>query len=431
MNVYEELLNKKASLAVIGLGYVGLPVALAFARHFSVTGFDIDAGRIAMMQSGIDPSREIGTESFRQRDISFTSRLGDLADVRFFIVAVPTPVDDHKVPNLSYLLQASNAIGSVLKKGDIVVFESTVYPGCTEEICIPALEKSSGLKSSIDFKVGYSPERINPGDVVHRLDNTIKVVSGCDAEALQQIADVYRTIITSGVHLAPDIKVAEASKILENTQRDLNISLMNELSIIFDRIGINTYDVLEAAGTKWNFAKYTPGLVGGHCISVDPYYLTYKAQQLGYNSKVIAAGRFVNDDMPRYVAKKVVQHIIRNAESAANARVLVLGATFKENVSDIRNSKVADMVKDLIDYSLCVDFVDLHADAAEMQKEYGLKLSHSIGADYDAVILAVAHREYTEFSEDFLLQITKPNALFADLKGLYRNRFRKLEYFSL
>jgi UDP-N-acetyl-D-galactosamine dehydrogenase len=431
MNVYEELLNKKASLAVIGLGYVGLPVALAFAKHFSVIGFDIDARRIAMMQRGIDPSREIGIESFQQRDILFTSRLADLADAKFYIVAVPTPVDDHKVPNLSHLLQASNAVGSVLKQGDVVVFESTVYPGCTEEICIPALETSSGFRCGIEFKVGYSPERINPGDGEHRLDNTIKVVSGCDAEALELIAGVYRSIITSGVHLAPEIKVAEASKIIENTQRDLNISLMNELSIIFDRIGINTYDVLEAAGTKWNFARYTPGLVGGHCISVDPYYLTYKAQQLGYNSKVIAAGRFVNDDMPRYVAKKVVQHIIRNAESAANARVLVLGATFKENVSDIRNSKVADMVKDLIDYSLCVDFIDLHADAEEIRKEYALELRHSIGTDYDAVILAVAHREYSDFNEDFLLQITKPNALFADLKGLYRNRFKKLEYFSL
>lgn len=431
MPVHRQLLEKKAALAVIGLGYVGLPVALEFAKHFPVIGYDTDPARISMMQSGLDPSRQIGKELFENRNIRFTSGLEDLRAAGFFVVAVPTPVDDHKVPDLSYLLRASEDIGSVLKRGDIVVFESTVYPGCTEEICIPALEKASGLRCCVDFKVGYSPERINPGDSEHTLANTIKVVSGCDDESLQEIASVYGSIIAAGIHLAPSIKVAEAGKILENTQRDLNISLMNELSIIFDRIGINTYDVLEAASTKWNFARYTPGLVGGHCISVDPYYLTYKAQQLGYNSKVIAAGRFVNDDMPRYVAKKVVQHILKFADSTAEARILVLGATFKENVSDIRNSKVADLVKDLKDYSFYVDFVDLHADAAEVKREYGLELCETAGLDYDAIILAVAHDEYKGLSEEYLLKITRPNALFADLKGLYRNKFKKLKYFSL
>ncbi len=312
-----------------------------------------------------------------------------------------------------------------------MVFESTVYPGCTEIDCLPLVEKFSGLQVNRDFKLGYSPERMSPGDKTHTLANTPKVVSAADSISLEEIAKTYAIVSKAGVHLAPGIKVGEASKIIENIQRDLNISLMNELSIIFDLVGINTYDVLEAAGTKWNFVKYSPGLVGGHCIGVDPYYLTYKAQQLGYNSKVISAGRFVNDEMPGYVARKVVQHIIKNASNTAAARVLVLGATFKENVSDIRNSKVADMVKDLLEYSLAVDFVDSHADAGEVENEYGLQLCAGIGKDYDAVILAVAHDEYLNFTEDYLLEITNDNALFADLKGIYRNQFHRLTYYSL
>jgi UDP-N-acetyl-D-galactosamine dehydrogenase len=431
MNVYEELINKRAKLAVIGLGYVGLPIALEFASHVSVIGFDINEEKIALMKSNIDPSKELEPEAFAGRDIVFTTDRQILGEARFFIVAVPTPVDDHKVPDLGPVLGASETIGKLLKKGDYVVFESTVYPGCTEDDCLPILEKFSSLKVGVDFKLGYSPERINPGDKVHTLTNTIKIVSGCDDVSLDEISKTYEIVVAAGVHRAPSIKVAEAGKIIENTQRDLNISLMNELSMIFDRIGINTYDVLDAAGTKWNFLKYTPGLVGGHCISVDPYYLTYKAQQLGYNSKVISAGRFVNDEMPKYVSKKVVQHIIKHSPDPASAKILVLGATFKENVSDIRNSKVADMVKDLLDSSFDVDFVDSHADPAEVLSHYQLELKAQIGTDYDAVILAVAHNEYRDLTEEYLLQITRPHALFADLKGLYRNRFTKLEYFSL
>jgi UDP-N-acetyl-D-galactosamine dehydrogenase len=383
------------------------------------------------MQQGIDPSKELEAEAFRNCDIIFTNKLDELRNASFFIVAVPTPVDEYKVPDLTPVQKASETLGKVIKKGDYVVFESTVYPGCTEEDCLPIIEKISGLKAVTDFKLGYSPERINPGDKVHTLTNTIKIVSGCDTVSLDEISKTYELVVKAGVHRAPSIKVAEAGKIIENTQRDLNISLMNELSIIFDKIGINTYDVIEAAGTKWNFIKYTPGLVGGHCIGVDPYYLTYKAQQLGYNSRVIAAGRFVNDDMPRYVSKKVVQHIIRNSKDAANAKVLVLGATFKENVSDIRNSKVADMVKDLLDYSIKVDFVDLHAEPAAVKHEYGVDLAPAIGKDYDAVILAVAHDAYKNLTEDYLLSITKPKALFADLKGIYRNKISQLTYWSL
>jgi UDP-N-acetyl-D-glucosamine/UDP-N-acetyl-D-galactosamine dehydrogenase len=431
MQIYQDLVDKKTNLAVLGLGYVGLPIALEFASSIPVIGFDINAKRVEMMKQGIDPSRELDSEAFKNKNIRFTADVDALKEARFFVVAVPTPVDDHKVPDLIPVQKASEIIGRVLKKGDYVVYESTVYPGCTEEDCLPILERLSGLKMGVDFKLGYSPERINPGDKVHTLTNTVKIVSGCDAVSLDEIAKTYELVVKAGVHRAPGIKVAEAGKIIENTQRDLNISLMNELSIIFDRIGINTYDVLEAAGTKWNFMKYSPGLVGGHCIGVDPYYLTYKAQQLGYNSKVIAAGRFVNDDMPRYVSKKVVQHIIKNSSNTAEAKILVLGATFKENVSDIRNSKVADLVRDLLDYSLKVDFVDPHAAPDDIRHEYGLTMASGIGKDYDAVILAVAHEEYKTFTEEYLLSITRPKALFADLKGLYRNKFKSLKYWSL
>jgi UDP-N-acetyl-D-glucosamine/UDP-N-acetyl-D-galactosamine dehydrogenase len=429
--MYQNLVEKKGKLAVIGLGYVGLPLALEFARKISVIGYDINSNRIDMMKKGIDPSNELSAADFNDRDIFFTHSLEDLKQARFYVVAVPTPVDDHKVPDLTPVQKASETIGKVIKRGDYVVFESTVYPGCTEEDCLPIIERLSGLKAVTDFKIGYSPERINPGDKIHTLSNTIKIVSGCDAISLDEIAQTYELVVEAGVHRAPSIKVAEAGKIIENTQRDLNISLMNELSIIFDRVGINTYDVIEAAGTKWNFMKYSPGLVGGHCIGVDPYYLTYKAQQLGYNSKVIAAGRFVNDDMPRYVSKKVVQHIIKHSKNTAEARVLVLGATFKENVSDIRNSKVADMVKDLLDYSLQVDFVDYNASKDEVKHEYGLDMANNITNSYDAVILAVAHHDYKNFTEKYLLSITNENALFADLKGIYRNKFSKIKYWSL
>ena len=429
--MYQSLINKEKKVAVVGLGYVGLPLALELAAHMQVIGFDINSNRIAMMQRNEDPSKEVDAAMFAGKEIVFTDDVNILKEASFFIVTVPTPVDDHKVPDLTPLQKASETIGKLLKKGDYVVYESTTYPGCTEEDCLPILEQFSGLKGMIDFKIGYSPERINPGDQQHTLSNTIKIVSGCDEESLKEIASVYETVVKVGVHRAPNIKVAEAGKIIENAQRDLNISLMNELSMIFDRIGINTFDVVEAAGTKWNFHKYTPGLVGGHCIGVDPYYLTYKAQQLGYNSKVIASGRFVNDEMPRYVAKKIIQHIIKHAPDPAHAKVLVLGATFKENVADIRNSKVADMVKELLEYNVTVDFVDPHADAAEVKHEYGLLLADGIGKGYDAIVLAVAHQPYTAFTEEYLSSITNEHALLADLKGIYRNKISKLKYWSL
>ena len=431
MSVYQDLTGKKASLAVIGMGYVGLPVALAFAKKLRVIGFDTDAERITKLQNGIDPGKEMTAADFSGTDILFTSDPSAVKESVFFLVAVPTPVDKHKVPDLTALKTAAATVGRYLKKGDTVVFESTVYPGCTEEECLPVMEQISGLCCGKDFNLGYSPERINPGDRVHTLANTVKIVAGSDEQALAIISRIYELIIAAGVYRAVNIKTAEAAKIVENTQRDVNISLMNELSVIFDKLGINTFDVLEAAGTKWNFNKFTPGLVGGHCINVDPYYLTHKAKQLGYHSKVISAGRFVNDEMPHYVSKKVIQHIIRYSGDTGNAKILVLGATFKENVTDIRNAKAADMVKDLLGYSVKVDFVDALADPLAVQREYGVSLKSTIGTGYDAVVLAVPHAVYTDFSESWLLSITRPNALFADLKGVYRNKITKLAYWSL
>lgn len=428
--MYQNLVGKKEKLAIIGLGYVGLPIALEFARKISVIGFDINAKRIDMMRQGIDPSNELVKEEFENCDIKFVSCLDELREARFFIVAVPTPVDQHNVPDLTPIKKASETIGKVIKKGDYVVFESTVYPGCTEEDCLPIIEQISGLKGGVDFKLGYSPERINPGDKIHTLSNIVKVVSGNDAEALDTIAKVYELVVKAGVHRASSIKVAEAAKIIENTQRDLNIALMNELSIIFDKMDINTYEVLAAAGTKWNFLNFTPGLVGGHCIGVDPYYLTYKANELGYNSRVILAGRYINDTMPLYVARKVVQHIISNVTDVKSAKVLVMGATFKENVSDIRNSKVADVVKELKSFFLNVDVVDPHADGNELEHEYGFGLADSIGKDYDAVIISVCHEPYADLNETYFASITKPDAIIADLKGMFRGKINNRKYWS-
>ena len=430
MGMYQQLNEKKAKLAVIGLGYVGLPIALEFAKKISVIGFDINAKRVEMMKNGIDPSKELVKEDFEGSDIVFTSSLDELREARFFIVAVPTPVDEYNVPDLNPVKKASETIGKVIKKGDYVVFESTVYPGCTEEDCLPIIEKLSGLSVKSDFKIGYSPERINPGDKEHTLARIIKVVSGCDAESLEEIAKTYEIVVKAGIHKASSIKVAEAAKIIENTQRDLNIALMNELSIIFDRMDINTYEVLEAAGTKWNFLKFYPGLVGGHCIGVDPYYLTYKSNQLGYDSRVILAGRVINDEMPQYVVKKVVQHIIKQVKDVSKARVLIMGTTFKENVSDIRNSKVADVVKELKSFSLNVDVIDSHASSDELSHEYGYGLSSANGK-YDAIILAVCHDDYKNLTEEYLDSITNPGALFADLKGFYKGKLSKLKYWSL
>jgi UDP-N-acetyl-D-glucosamine/UDP-N-acetyl-D-galactosamine dehydrogenase len=429
--MYQELVDKKAKLAVIGLGYVGLPIALEFARKISVIGFDINAKRIDMMKNGIDPSNELESSAFDGCDITFTDSLDVLKEAKFFIVAVPTPVDEHNVPDLIPVKKSSETIGKVIKKGDYVVFESTVYPGCTEEDCLPVIEKLSGLKGTIDFKLGYSPERINPGDKNHTLSSIIKVVSGCDAASLEEIAKVYELVVKAGVHRASSIKVAEAAKIIENTQRDLNIALMNELSIIFGLMNINTYEVLEAAGTKWNFLKFQPGLVGGHCIGVDPYYLTYKASELGYDAEVILAGRNINDNMAKYVAKTAVQHIIKNSADVKSAKVLVMGATFKENVSDIRNSKVADVVKALKSYYVNVDVVDPYADSDELKHEYGFELTQNPAKDYDVVIVTVPHKEYQELSDDYFSGITKPYAMIADLKGIFRNKITNRTYWSL
>ena len=430
-SIYNKLIQKEATLAVIGLGYVGLPIALEFAQKIKVIGFDINQERVDLMKNKIDPSNELIASDFEGCDIQFTTSLDDLKDVQFFIVAVPTPIDGSNLPNLAPLLGASSTVGKVLKKGDYVVFESTVYPGCTEEDCIPVLEKESGLTFKKDFMVGYSPERINPGDKEHTLKNVIKVVSGCCSVSLDEIAKTYELVVDAGVHRATTIKVAEAAKIIENTQRDLNIALMNELSIIFNRLKINTFDVLEAAGTKWNFLKFSPGLVGGHCIGVDPYYLTSKASSLGYEAKVIAASRFINDNMARNVARKIIRHVLRTTPDLNKASVLVKGVTFKENVSDIRNSKIIDTVKEILAFNIKVDIEDPFADGEEVQKEYGLKLAKSIGKEYDAVLITVPHTQYLDLDEEYYCSITRPNACIGDLKGIMRDKITQREYWTL
>ena len=418
-------------IGIIGLGYVGLPIALSFARHLPVIGFDINKKRIASLKKKVDPNNESSINDFLDCNILFTYEEERLKDANFFIVAVPTDVDSNNIPDLTAIKKASETVGRVIKKGSYVVFESTVYPGCTEEDCLPIIEEISGLKCGRDFKIGYSPERINPGDKVHTIENIVKVVSGCDKESLEKIADIYSIIIKAGVHKASSIKVAEAAKIIENSQRDLNIALMNELSIIFDVMGINTYEVLEAAETKWNFRKFSPGLVGGHCIGIDPYYLMYKAEKLGHPLKIIAAGRTINDNMGAYVAKKIIQHIIKNSSNVKEAKVLVMGATFKENVSDIRNSKVSDIVKSLKDYHLNVDVIDSYADSSSLKKEYGFELASEISNDYDAVLITVAHDSYKDLTDEYFASITKENSLIADIKGIYRNKINKRNYWSL
>lgn len=429
--MHKELIEKKKKLAVLGLGYVGLPIALEFAGKIDVIGFDINEERLEKMRNGIDPSGELPAESFKNKSIEFSSSLDKLKEASFFIVTVPTPIDEHNLPDLKPLLSATKSIGKVLKKGDYVVYESTVYPGCTEEDCLPLLEELSGLKCKTDFKIGYSPERINPGDTEHTITKILKVVSGCDEESLNEISETYQIIVQAGVHRATSIKVAEAAKIIENTQRDVNIALMNELSIIFNKMGINTYDVLEAAGTKWNFIRFQPGLVGGHCIGVDPYYLTYKAQELGYHAQVINSGRYVNDSMGFYVAKQTVKKIIAAGKDVSKSKVLVLGATFKENVEDIRNSKVADVVKELISYGVTVEISDPKANSVELNHEYGFELTASIGNDYDAVIIAVNHKEYLNYDEKWFQNILNKDGLIVDIKGVYKGKITSSNYWSL
>ena len=432
-NLHQRLLSKDATMSVVGLGYVGLPIALAFAKHLKVIGFDIHQGRVDMMRRGEDPSEEIPPEGFEGCDITFTASADDLKAASFHIVAVPTPIHASHQPDLAPLLAASRTVGKALKKGDIVVYESTVYPGCTEEDCVPVLEEVSGLTMGQDFFVAYSPERINPGDKVNTIETIVKVVGACDDATLEEVADTYDLVVRAGTHRASSIRVAEASKIIENTQRDVNIALVNELSIIFDRIGINTYEVLEAAGTKWNFLKFQPGLVGGHCIGIDPYYLTWKSNKLGYHAKVINSGRYVNDSMGFYVGKQTVKRLLARDINPLEARVLVMGLTFKENVADIRNTKVIDVIRELESFNVQVDLVDPQASAEEVKEEYELTLREAPEAGaYDAIIAAVNHDEYANFTEsDFRHLLRQGEGTVVDVKGVFRGKTGDLDYWSL
>jgi UDP-N-acetyl-D-galactosamine dehydrogenase len=431
MSIYNDLLEKKTKLSLIGLGYVGLPIALGFAKKVSVIGFDINNSRIELMKNRKDPSGELDPEAFDNVDIKFTSNKNDLKEASFHIIAVPTPIDKNKLPDLTPLFGATRTVGSILKKGDYVVYESTVYPGATEEECIPLLEELSGLKYMQDFKVGFSPERINPGDKKHTFSTIIKVVSGCDEESLEQISKVYEIVVEAGTFRTSSIKVAEAAKIIENTQRDVNIALMNELSMIFNKMKINTYEVLEAAGTKWNFLKFYPGLVGGHCIGVDPYYLTFKASGIGHYAQVINSGREVNDGMGKYLATELVKKIIQANKNILNSKVLVMGATFKEDVSDIRNSKVADVVNELKSYGIKVEVTDPLASSEELKNEYGFELVPKVNSNYDAVVVAVAHKQYLKLDEDYFESISGNNGILMDVKGIYKNKINNLTYMSL
>ncbi|MEM6297069.1 MAG: nucleotide sugar dehydrogenase [Bacteroidota bacterium] len=428
--MYSELQKKEKTISVTGLGYVGLPLALAFAKHFRVIGFDLNAERVEMMRNRIDPSRELEASAFDDTDITFTTNPLDLAEAHFHIVGVPTDIDKRHVPNLSPLLKASKNIGKIVKKGDYVVFESTVYPGCTEEDCLPIIEKHSGLRAGEDFKFGYSPERINPGDKERTLTKILKVVAGCDDESRDEIADIYGHIIEAGVFKADSVKVAEAAKVIENTQRDLNIGLMNELAMIFDRLDIDTKAVLEAAGTKWNFLNFKPGLVGGHCIGVDPYYLTHKAQELGFVPRMILSGRGTNEVIPRFVANKLLEILLDHDKNPRHAKVLVMGITFKENVSDIRNSKIIDLVRELRRFKIEVEVVDPYADATEVYHEYKLELTAEPASDYDAVIVAVSHEEYLQLNEADFKAMMNQNPILFDLKGVYP-RSKEMAYWRL
>jgi len=431
MTLYDSLIKKETKLSLIGLGYVGLPIALAFAKKIAVVGFDIKPERVEMMKNKIDPSEELESSEFNNCDIHFTVNPEDLKEATFHIVAVPTPIDDSNMPDLTPLLAATRTVGKILKKGDYVVYESTVYPGATEEDCVPILENLSGLKYIEDFKVGYSPERINPGDKLHTITSITKVVSGCDEESLDIIAKTYEIVVKAGVYKAQSIKVAEAAKIIENTQRDVNIALMNELSMIFNRMGINTYDVLEAAGTKWNFLKFYPGLVGGHCIGVDPYYLAYKAKKYRYHPQIINSGRFVNDSMGFYVARQTVKLLISSGKNIGKSKVLIMGVTFKEDVSDIRNSRVPDIITELKSYGLRVDIVDPYAASKDVEKEYGFSLTENLADKYDAVIVAVNHKSYTKLDENYFKLISADKGILVDVKGIYRNKVNDMTYWSL
>ncbi len=418
--LYEKLSAQEEKLSLIGLGYVGMPIAVAFAKKLKVVGFDLNEGKIELYRKGIDPTREVGNEVIRNTTIEFTSEEQKLREAKFHIVAVPTPVNEDHTPDLTPLESASRILGRNLTKGSVVVFESTVYPGATEEVCVPILERESGMVCGVDFKVGYSPERINPGDKVHRLETITKIVSGMDEETLELIAKVYELVVEAGVYRAESIKVAEAAKVIENSQRDINIAFMNELSIIFNKMGIDTLAVLRAAGTKWNFLKFFPGLVGGHCIGVDPYYLTYKAESLGYHSQIILAGRRINDDMGRYVAENIVKNLIAADKSVKNAKVAILGVTFKENCPDTRNTKIIDIVDELKEYGIEPVIADPVADAEEARRLYGIEFVSSDSIrDMDVVVLAVAHEAFREFTMDEIDAFyAEGKKVLFDIKGL-------------
>ncbi len=402
-------------IGVIGLGYVGLPLAVEFGKIMGVVGFDINQSRIEELGRGVDRTLEVESDELKSaKHLAFSSNANDLKSVNYFIVTVPTPVDEFHVPDLRPLQSASKTVASVLKKGDIVIYESTVYPGCTEEVCVPILEKESGLKFNKDFFAGYSPERINPGDKQHRLPTIKKITSGSTPEVAEKIDQLYRKIITAGTHKASSLKVAEAAKVIENSQRDLNIAFVNELALIFKRIGIDTHEVLEAAGTKWNFLPFKPGMVGGHCIGVDPYYLTYKAESLGYHPEVILSGRKINDNMAMYIANDVIKLMAKNQLPIHGGKVLVLGLTFKENCPDIRNSKVVDLIRELSSFGTQVDIYDPHADAEEVKQEYNLTLTQTISKKYHSIILAVSHKEFSSIKWN---ELKEPNAVVYDVKG--------------
>ena len=423
MSLYEDIVNGKEKLSLVGLGYVGMPIAVAFARKIKVVGFDLNAAKIDLYKSGVDPTNEVGDDVIKDTTVEFTADPSKLREAKFHIVAVPTPVNDDHTPDLTPVEGASRILGQNLTKGSIVVFESTVYPGVTEDICVPILEKESGLKCGVDFKIGYSPERINPGDKVHRLETITKIVSGMDEETLNEVAHIYELVVEAGVYRAESIKVAEAAKVIENSQRDINIAFMNELSIIFNKMGIDTKSVLSAAGTKWNFLKFQPGLVGGHCIGVDPYYLTYKAEQLGYHSQIILSGRRINDDMGKYVAENLVKNLIKADIPVKSAKVAILGFTFKENCPDTRNTKVIDIYKELQEYGITPMVVDPAADAAEAKRLYDITFNTMEDIkDMDAVIVAVSHKQFLTLDKEKISSLySKANAkkVLVDIKGIF------------
>lgn len=420
MSLYEKIVKKEEKISLVGLGYVGMPIAVAFSKKVDVIGYDLNKKKIELYKNGIDPTKEVGNDAIKACSVDFTSDETRLKEAKFHIVAVPTPVNDDHTPDLSPVEGASRILGRNLTKGSIVVFESTVYPGVTEDVCVPILEKESGLKCGIDFKVGYSPERINPGDKVHRLETITKIVSGMDEETLEEVAKVYELVVDAGVYRAESIKVAEAAKVIENSQRDINIAFMNELSIIFNKMGIDTKAVLEAAGTKWNFLKFYPGLVGGHCIGVDPYYLTYKAEQLGYHSQIILSGRRINDDMGKYVAENIVKNLIKANKNVKNAKVAILGFTFKENCPDTRNTKIIDIVNELREYGINPIVADPAADADEAERLYGIRFADMDDVtDMDAVVLAVAHEEFKAIDQERMNRFFgEGKKVLLDIKGM-------------